>query len=86
MWIPTIPHASSIPGMIGLQNSKMWRNQKLIAALLSAGTSCPLQACSTIGAEKRAPPIEGRSPRKAGIEAIVTLVEWKIRFKAATIP
>ena len=64
-----------MPGMMGLENSKMWRNQKLIVAFCSAVIVMPLEALSTIGAEKRAPPTEGNNPRKAGITAIVTLVE-----------
>ena len=75
-----------MPGMIGLMNSQTWRNQKLIDALLSREISMPRLASSTIGAEKRAPPMEGRSPRKAGIVASVTLVEEKISLSESTMP
>ena len=75
-----------MPGMMGLANSQMWRNQKLMAALLSGLMSIPSQAVSTIGAEKRAPPTEGRRPRKAGILEMTTFVEEKKRLSASTMP
>ena len=69
--IAAMLHAISMPGIIGLENSKIWRNQKLILALCSAVRFKPLAVISTIGAEKRAPPSEGRSPKNAGIMARV---------------
>ena len=75
-----------MPGMIGLMNSQTCRNQKLIDALLSREIVMPRLASSTIGAEKRAPPMEGSSPKKAGIVASVTLVEEKISLSESTMP
>ena len=43
-------------------------------------------ASSTRGALKRAPPSEGKSPKKAGITAKVTLVLEKMRCSACTMP
>ena len=72
---PTIEQARIMPGTIGLEYSKMWRNHRLTMLFCSAEIVMPLLALSTIGAEKRAPPTLGSSPRKAGITASVTLVE-----------
>ena len=78
--------AISIPGIMGLENSKIWRNQKLILALCSAVSCKPLAAPSTIGAEKRAPPSDGSKPKKAGIMASVNLGLRKRWCRARTIP
>ena len=73
--IPTMEQARIMPGIMGLEYSKMCRNHKLTIAFCSGLMVMPLDALSTIGAEKRAPPTEGSNPRKAGITASVTLVE-----------
>ena len=83
---PAMLQAMIMPGIMGLENSKIWRKAKFMAALCSWLRLSPLLASSTIGAEKRAPPREGKRPRKAGITAKVNFALEKVRCSAATIP
>ena len=64
----------------------MCRNQKLMLALLSGLIVKSREASSTIGQEKRAPPQEGRSPKKAGMAERITFVEEKKPLSPSTIP
>ena len=57
-----------------------------MADLCSCSIGRFLLASSTIGAEKRAPPNDGSSPKKAGITARVTLALEKMRCSVCTIP
>ena len=57
-----------------------------MAALSSGLASKPFEASSTIGAENLAPPMEGNSPKKAGITASVNRRLENILERASTIP
>ena len=83
---PAMLQAMIMPGMIGLENSKMWRNQKLTADLCSCEIDSSSESSSTIGAENRAPPREGNRPRNAGISASSAFALEKTRRRALTMP
>ena len=74
-----------MPGIIGLENSNRWRNQKLIAALCSGESFIDALNSSTIGAENLAPPTLGNNPKNAGIAANKIFTLEKVRRSALTI-